>query len=847
MLRTSARMVESQITRDEAAEKVSHKQTLHRSMSKVVISDVPPVKLRLSWWKRNVTTPFFVPTDSPVELFFFHLVFLRLVRSGERGVSLPEAEKDVGDMIDGDAEVPISDFQRAMVRFFKAIRSDYVVDVLHYDTTGNGYINWYEFCKFWQDCQAAADVSIRFSLAERIFLTLEDSDKSIIGKILSFLMLSAIVLSVGSFVASTMPEFQDLCAATLEPGFDPDCFPAPQLIFKDIELACVLFFTLEYCARLLLSGFMRWELVDRDRKNQPGKSLVAMMCDHENVQLPTFVQRVKHFFFDASNLIDLAAIIPWYLAAALESGPQGESPVLQIIRLTRVFRAFRLGRRFEAVIIIARSLKRSVRALYVLTLNLILGMIIFGALMYFAEQGSWDPATNEYLRQEGEVWNSTTLTWYPNYNRSPFESIPASFWWAIVTATTVGYGDGDTPTTSAGKVVAGVTMVWSLCVLALPIGVIGSNFSQVWTDYDREKIKEASSRRQQEAMVRKSMAWSDPLYFSKLVVIEVWHNSGLCSPLADGVLDISQSEFLGEVECQLDLRREEPMLGQRIHAALVANSQKACRKVTGTLTFEYSWMPHKAKMLMAGDDGDDLLMAGKLDVSKIRADNILNIDYKGRGMSDPFCVVRANTGKPRGDGPIEQTILCTDTLFNSSSPRWTDTLSFRFCWHQVQDAVVEDLRRTKDEKSKGPAPMSNRRDVLKASSRSKSLRISATTTDDLPAIPQVELLSATLPTQLPELSDLQSLIPQLQADLSELKDVVPKLQAELSSVSQDMKLMLRVIQQRKYGHAHMPSALSNGSVPKSGPSIRGPENLIGGSSPSRRSSMPPRISLATLI
>ncbi|CAE8635407.1 unnamed protein product [Polarella glacialis] len=678
-------------------------------MSKVVISDVPPVKLRLSWWKRNVTTPFFVPTDSPVELFFFHLVFLRLVRSGERGVSLPEAEKDVGDMIDGDAEVPISDFQRAMVRFFKAIRSDYVVDVLHYDTTGNGYINWYEFCKFWQDCQAAADVSIRFSLAERIFLTLEDSDKSIIGKILSFLMLSAIVLSVGSFVASTMPEFQDLCAATLEPGFDPDCFPAPQLIFKDIELACVLFFTLEYCTPELI---------------------YADICAAS-----------------AGTQLSESVSLNRYLAAALESGPQGESPVLQIIRLTRVFRAFRLGRRFEAVIIIARSLKRSVRALYVLTLNLILGMIIFGALMYFAEQGSWDPATNEYLRQEGEVWNSTTLTWYPNYNRSPFESIPASFWWAIVTATTVGYGDGDTPTTSAGKVVAGVTMVWSLCVLALPIGVIGSNFSQVWTDYDREKIKEASSRRQQEAMVRKSMAWSDPLYFSKLVVIEVWHNSGLCSALADGVLDISQSEFLGEVECQLDLRREEPMLGQRIHAALVANSQKACRKVTGTLTFEYSWMPHKAKMLMAGDDGDDLLMAGKLDVSKIRADNILNIDYKGRGMSDPFCVVRANTGKPRGDGPIEQTILCTDTLFNSSSPRWTDTLSFRFCWHQVQDAVVEDLRRTKDEKSKGPAPMSNRRDVLKASSRSKSLRISATTTDDLPAIPQVEILSATLPTQ----------------------------------------------------------------------------------------------------
>merc|ERR1740121_2439198 len=112
------------------------------------------------------------------------------------------------------------------------------------------------------------------------------------------------------------------------------------------------------------------------------------------------------------------------------------------------------------------------------------------------EGGSWDKETKSYVREEGPVYfpDSTCLPAYEDrgcFWRSPFESIPACFWWAIVTATTVGYGDNHTPTTPAGKVVAGISMVWSLCVLALPIGVIGSNFSQVWKEYDEEKKEEA--------------------------------------------------------------------------------------------------------------------------------------------------------------------------------------------------------------------------------------------------------------------------------------------------------------------------------------------------------------------
>merc|ERR1740127_363661 len=72
--------------------------------------------------------------------------------------------------------------------------------------------------------------------------------------------------------------------------------------------------------------------------------------------------------------------------------------IFKLIRLLRVVRAFRLGRRFQAVIIIARSMRRSVRAIWVLILNIILNMIICGAVIFFVEQGTYRPETREYWR-----------------------------------------------------------------------------------------------------------------------------------------------------------------------------------------------------------------------------------------------------------------------------------------------------------------------------------------------------------------------------------------------------------------------------------------------------------------
>merc|ERR1719231_181450 len=71
---------------------------------------------------------------------------------------------------------------------------------------------------------------------------------------------------------------------------------------------------------------------------------------------------------------------------------------------------------------------------------------------------------------------------------SPFNSIPASFYWAAVTMTTVGYGDVY-PTTTAGQFVASLTMMVGILILALPITVIGTYFAAEYEEYlRRQKI-----------------------------------------------------------------------------------------------------------------------------------------------------------------------------------------------------------------------------------------------------------------------------------------------------------------------------------------------------------------------
>ena len=118
---------------------------------------------------------------------------------------------------------------------------------------------------------------------------------------------------------------------------------------------------------------------------------------------------------------------------------------------------------------------------HLLSFFLVLVIILFGALIYFCEAGldNWSHELGGFARPDvtGD-----------NYELSPFKSIPASFWWVLVTATTVGYGDMY-PTSFEGKMIATLTMMVGVLALALPVSVIGANFADIYGKKQKQTLQ----------------------------------------------------------------------------------------------------------------------------------------------------------------------------------------------------------------------------------------------------------------------------------------------------------------------------------------------------------------------
>ncbi|KIH69293.1 transporter, cation channel family protein [Ancylostoma duodenale] len=160
------------------------------------------------------------------------------------------------------------------------------------------------------------------------------------------------------------------------------------------------------------------------------------------------------------NIVDLVAIIPFYLELGLTmfgidvaslSDIKGALLVVRVLRVLRVVRILKLGRYSSGMRTFALTLRSSARQLGMMGMVLSTGVVFFSTLLYFVEKDEED---------------------------TPFTSIPAAFWWAIVTMTTVGYGDY-VPVTIPGKLIASGAIISGVLVLALPITIIVDNFMKV--------------------------------------------------------------------------------------------------------------------------------------------------------------------------------------------------------------------------------------------------------------------------------------------------------------------------------------------------------------------------------
>jgi len=152
------------------------------------------------------------------------------------------------------------------------------------------------------------------------------------------------------------------------------------------------------------------------------------------------IKKPWRYVFSLLGIIDLVALIPSYLSFFF-IGAQSLL-VFRALRLLRIFRIFKLGHFLTEINFLTTALKGSVRKISIFLLTVLMLTVILGSIMYLVEQ-----------RENG------------------FSNIPESIYWAIVTITTVGYGD-ISPVTPMGKFVASVVMLIGYSIIAVPTGIL---------------------------------------------------------------------------------------------------------------------------------------------------------------------------------------------------------------------------------------------------------------------------------------------------------------------------------------------------------------------------------------
>lgn len=152
------------------------------------------------------------------------------------------------------------------------------------------------------------------------------------------------------------------------------------------------------------------------------------------------IKKPLKYVFSLLGIIDMIALIPSYLGFFFVGAHS--LLVFRALRLLRVFRIFKLGHFLTEINFLTTALKGSIRKISIFLLTVLMLTVILGSIMYLVEQ-----------RENG------------------FSNIPESIYWAIVTITTVGYGD-ISPVTPMGKFVASLVMLIGYSIIAVPTGIL---------------------------------------------------------------------------------------------------------------------------------------------------------------------------------------------------------------------------------------------------------------------------------------------------------------------------------------------------------------------------------------
>jgi len=217
--------------------------------------------------------------------------------------------------------------------------------------------------------------------------------------------------------------------------------PVPQII--KVEDWIIYFFSLEWTLRVV-------SYVPLKTESGEHRSFFTFLCE-------------------PYTIFDFCATFPYYLIRY----HQIEGIVsLRLLRFFRVFQLLRLKKYDIYLTTMVRVLMNSMQALHIYLLTLLFLAAVFGSVIYWFEKGEWK--YTDLLEEPGYAFVRKSADGITE-ELSPFHSIPGSFWWFFVTATTAGYGDAY-PTSACGKIVAVFALLCSVLVIAFPVSI----FSELW-------------------------------------------------------------------------------------------------------------------------------------------------------------------------------------------------------------------------------------------------------------------------------------------------------------------------------------------------------------------------------
>ena len=150
-----------------------------------------------------------------------------------------------------------------------------------------------------------------------------------------------------------------------------------------------------------------------------------------------------HWAMSIPALIDLLAILPFFMGFVMDVD-------LRVLRMLRVMRVLKLSRYSLALTVIVDVIRQEIRSIGAMLIVFAVVLVMSASMIYLAEHHA-----------QPQI----------------FSDIPSALWWAVVTVTTLGYGDM-VPVTPFGKFVAGMTAITGLGMIALPSGFLASGFAE---------------------------------------------------------------------------------------------------------------------------------------------------------------------------------------------------------------------------------------------------------------------------------------------------------------------------------------------------------------------------------